>query len=135
MLYFLKEGFIFSFGVVLNKVIILARIQISISDEYLDMLDGFCDVAGATRSGVIEVLIRDYFDDLVEKVGEFSGELVEEAEEEEEGEEQKYPESKILKFRRRQEKEMYREEGEGDEEEDLEEIEEGDLEEGEEEED
>ena len=121
-------------------MIILARIQISISDEYLDMLDGFCDVAGATRSGVIEVLIRDYFDDLVEKVGEFSGELVEEAEEEEEGEEKKYPESKILKFRRRQEKEMYREEGEGEEEEDLEEegeeedleeIEEGDLEEGE----
>ena len=109
----------------------MARIQISISDEYLDKLDGFCDVAGATRSGVIEVLIRDYFDDLIEKVGEFSGELGEEAEEE--GEQHKYPESEILEFRRRQEKEMYGEEGEGEEEEDLEE--EGEDEEGEDEED
>ena len=86
MLYFLIEGFIFSFGVVLNKVIIVARIQISISYEYLDRLDEFCDVAGATRSGVIGVLIRDYLDDLIEEVGKLSQETSdkEEGEDEEE---------------------------------------------------
>ena len=56
------------------------------SDERLGVLDEFCDVAGASRSGVIDVLIRDYLDDLIDDVSKLAKDLGEE--EEDEGDEE-----------------------------------------------
>jgi len=64
----------------------MVRVQLTISDPIMEILDGFCKQAGASRSGVIEVLISEYLDDLIEKIAKLPEKLQDEDEDEEDEE-------------------------------------------------
>jgi len=47
-------------------------VTITLSEDALESIDTFCDVAGANRSNVIEVLIINFLEDLIREVAQLS---------------------------------------------------------------